>query len=196
MNFKLILVFFIGLILNTNTFGTFNNNEKSDMTQNSKYGIAGSDAPELSKDIYWLDANGDERASIQLADYEDKFKVIYCFQSWCPGCHSRGLPSLQKMTEALKDNEKVVFMAIQTVFEGSHINTQDKILKTQNQYSLSIPFGHDIGDETTNNRASTMYNYRTGGTPWFIFIDQNNIVVFNDFHLDEEQAIEYLKAIE
>lgn len=165
------------------------------MHQQKKYGILGGDAPELDKAIYWIDVNGKERETLQLSDYEDKFKVIYCFQSWCPGCHSRGLPALQKMMEALKNNDKIVFMAIQTVFEGIHTNTKDKLLKTQEQYNLEIPFGHDVGDETTNNRSSTMYNYKTGGTPWFIFIDQQGKVVFNDFHLDEEKAIEYLKEV-
>jgi len=40
-----------------------------------------------------------------------------------------------------------------------------------------------------------MYHYRTGGTPWFIFIDQDNKVIFNDFHLNDEKAIEYLQSI-
>ena len=55
---------------------------------------------------------------IKLADFEGKFKVIYCFQSWCPGCHSAGLPNLKKMVNALQDNDKVAFLAVQTVFEG------------------------------------------------------------------------------
>jgi len=72
---------------------------------------------------------------------------------------------------------------------------KDKLIETQKKYDLKIPFGHDVGNENTGSRSSTMYHYRTGGTPWFIFIDQNDIVVFNDF-LNEEKAIEYLKGIE
>jgi len=83
---------------------------------------------------------------------------------------------------------------IQTVFEGFHINTKEKLKETQNKYQLPIPFGHDVGNEKTGNRSSTMYHYKTGGTPWFIFIDQNNQVVFNDFHLDVDKTIEYLKS--
>ena len=41
-----------------------------------------------------------------------------------------------------------------------------------------------------------MYDYRTGGTPWFIFINQQDVVVFNDYHLNVDKAIEYLKGIE
>lgn len=160
------------------------------------YGIAGGQAPELGKDIEWIDKKGKGMKPIQLSDFEGKFKIIYGFQSWCPGCHSRGLPALQKMVTALEDNEKVVFFAIQTVFEGFKANTKDKLIETQKKYDLQIPFGHDVGNEKTGSRSSTMYHYRTGGTPWFIFIDQNDTVVFNDFHLNEEKAIEYLKGIE
>jgi len=163
--------------------------------QKIKYGIEGLQAPELMKDIEWIDGNGKEISPIQLSDYESQFKVIYGFQSWCPGCHSIGLPSLKKMVEELKDNDKVNFFAIQTVFEGKDANTKDKLLEVQSKYKLPIPFGHDLGNEQTENRSSTMYNYRTGGTPWFILIDQKNRVIFNDFHLNTEKAIEYLKTI-
>lgn len=159
-----------------------------------KYGIEGQQAPELDV-ARWVDGTGSPIEPVKLEDYKGKFKVIYCFQAWCPGCHSRGLPALQEMTKALKDNNKVTFMAIQTVFEGKHANTYERMLEIQQQYDLKIPFGHDEGNEATKNSSSTMHHYRSGGTPWFIFIDQDGTVVFNDFHLDTEKAIEFLKTI-
>lgn len=158
------------------------------------YGITGQLAPELQVG-QWVDANGVEIDNISLQDYKGKFKVIYCFQAWCPGCHSRGLPALKEMSDALADNEDVVFIALQTVFEGSHANTYERMLEIQKEYDLKIPFGHDTGDASTRNRSSTLTHYRTGGTPWFIFIDQNDKVVFNNFHLDTQKAIQYLKNI-
>jgi hypothetical protein len=86
-------------------------------------------------------------------------------------------------------------LAIQTVFEGHGTNTYDKILETQKQYDLKIPFGHDPGNESSNNISKVMLNYRTGGTPWFILIDRNNSVVFADFHLNVTNAIDFLKEI-
>ena len=163
--------------------------------QEKKYGIDGQVAPELDKNIAWVDGEGKEISPVQLADYEGKFKVIYCFQSWCPGCHSAGLPSLQKMTAALADNENMVFLAVQTVFEGAHANTKEKMLEVQKKYELSIPFGHDMGTNKTNHISSIMYHYRTGGTPWFIFIAPDGKVLFNDYHVNTEKAIEYLKSI-
>ena len=158
------------------------------------YGIDGQFAPEL-RNIKWVDNQGNETSRIQLSNFENKFIVIYCFQSWCPGCHSRGLPSLQKMITALKENNEVVFLAIQTVFEGKNENTFEKLNEVKKKYSLEIPFGQDEGDAFTQNISSVMYDYRTGGTPWFIFINKEGKVVFNDFHINTEKAIEYLQTI-
>ena len=142
----------------------------------------------------WVDENGNTTNQIKLSDFKGKFKVDYCLQSWCPGCHSIGLPNLKKMIQALKGNENVVFIAIQTVFEGHHENTFDKMLETQKKYDLKIPFGHDAGDDG-KSRSNFMQNYQTGGTPWFVFIDQNDSVIFADFHLNVDAAITFLKSI-
>ena len=145
-------------------------------------------APELRVER-WIDANGNELTQpIRLSDYYDKYKIIYCFQHWCPGCHSVGLPSLKKLVDAFEGNEKIVFLAVQTVFEGSQANTYDKILETQKKYELKIPFGHDPG----NGRSTIMEDFQTGGTPWFIVIDKADNVVFADFHINVDGAIGYL----
>lgn len=164
-------------------------------TRQHRYGIEGQQAPELLTDIKWIDENGKDIDAIQLSQFDQKFKIVYGFQSWCPGCHSRGLPALQKMTEALKENNKIVFLALQTVFEGAESNTFEKMVETQKKFELNIPFGHDIGNAQTHFRSSTMHNYRTGGTPWFIFINQNNKVIFNDYHIAVDKAIQFLNEI-
>ena len=160
----------------------------------NKYGIEGHQAPELNIPI-WIDSKGEKSDPVTLKNYDGKFKVIYCFQAWCPGCHSRGLPALQEMTKALEGNDEVVFLAIQTVFEGKSSNTFERMKEIQKEYNLKIPFGHDVGSDSTRNISSVMHNYKTGGTPWFIFIDQKGRVVFNDFHLNTDKAIEYLEGI-
>ena len=157
------------------------------------YGIEGHKAPEWNIK-QWVDSSGNPTDPINLSDYKGKFKVIYCFQSWCPGCHSVGLPNLKKMVEALKGNDNVAFVAIQTVFEGYNENTFDKMLETQKKYELKIPFGHDAGDDG-KSYSNFMQNYKTGGTPWFVFINQNDEIVFADFHLNVDAAITFLKEI-
>ena len=161
-------------------------------TQQFEYGIMGQTAPEFEFDE-WINENGEKTNPVRLADFEGKFKVIYCFQSWCPGCHSIGFPNLKKMVEEFKGNDQIEFLAVQTVFEGFEANTFDKIIETQNKYDLKIPFGHDAGDGEKYERSTIMHNYRTGGTPWFIFVDKNNRVISNGFHIDVDKAIEFLK---
>lgn len=139
----------------------------------------------------WIDAEGHKTKPIHLSDYKGKFKILYCFQSWCPGCHSKGFPTLKIMVDALKDKENIQFLAVQTVFEGFDVNTYDKMVETQKQYDLKIPFGHDAGTDE-NSQSHIMTNYKTGGTPWFIFIDKHDNVVFEDFGLNPEAAIEFL----
>ncbi len=150
-------------------------------------------APEFEVN-QWIDATGKEIKPLKLSDFKGKFKIVYCFQSWCPGCHSKGLPDLKKMVEALKDNSNISFFAIQTVFEGFDENTFDKIEKTQKQYDLKIAFGHDAGDDG-KSQSKIMKNYQTGGTPWFIFIDKHDHIVFADFHLNVDAAISFLKTL-
>lgn len=161
---------------------------------NNTYGIAGKTAPGLHA-TRWVDANGKPIDKLDANAFKNRFIVLYCFQSWCPGCHSSGLPALQKMTNALKENDNIAFIAIQTVFEGFEENTYEKMLEVKEQYKLSIPFGHDAGADG-HSTSDMMRAYKTGGTPWFIFIDQQNKVVFNDFHLNVDAAISFLKTIQ
>ena len=160
----------------------------------NQYGIEGRQAPELNIP-QWIDGNGNETEPIYLRDFKGKYIVLFGFQAWCKGCHTHGFPALQKMEEALKDNDKVQFLAIQTVFEGAEANTFKRMKEIQQEYNLKIPFGHDIGDASTGNISSTMHNYRTGGTPWIVLIDRKGRVVFNDFHLNVENAIGFLKKL-
>lgn len=154
----------------------------------SGYGIVGQKAPELDID-YWIDGSG-KSTSFKLSQHKNKWIFLKCFQSWCPGCHSHGLPALKKISDAMQDNPKIVFAAIQTVFEGFSTNTRDKVRKTQLQYDLQIPMGHDAGSE--GRAPATMVSFRTGGTPWMILINPQGLVVYNEFNIDADKAIEYL----
>ncbi|AUC81721.1 peroxiredoxin [Lacinutrix sp. Bg11-31] len=143
---------------------------------------------------HWIDANGNKTEQIKLSDFKGQFKILYCFQSWCPGCHSKGLPDLKKMVDAMQDKKNIQFLAIQTVFEGHESNTYEKMVETQKKYDLKIPFGHDAGNDG-KSRSNIMTNYKTGGIPWFIIVDKHDNVVFSDFHLNPDAAIQFLKTL-
>ncbi|MGJ0395449.1 MAG: peroxiredoxin family protein [Methylocystis sp.] len=139
----------------------------------------------------WIDVGGRPMAKpLRLADLGDGYKIIYCFQHWCPGCHSRGFPTLRRLIDNLS-GANVGFAVIQTVFEGPEINTFDKLSINQSQYGIKAPFGHDAL-KPGELYPSFMQDYRTDGTPWFTLIDPQGFVIFGDFQLDSTRLIEAL----
>ncbi len=146
-------------------------------------GVVGRPAPEWGVD-QWLNLP-EGKTSLDVSDYKDKILYLYCFQSWCPGCHQRGFPTLQKMIQRYRKNDNVAFVAVQTVFEGFSSNTFERAKEVAKQYALEIP----IGQSGENGRRSELMGlYRTGGTPWVVIIDRSGVVRFNDFHISVSQA--------
>jgi hypothetical protein len=148
-------------------------------------------APEL-RVAQWIDAQGQARAPLTLAALGDGFKVIYCFQHWCAGCHSHGFPALVKLVGALSGPDiDFGFAVVQTVFEGAEANTFERLRETQLRYGLELPFGHDspAASDGAAMVPTVMQDYGTGGTPWFIVISPAGEVVFSDFQLDAERLI-------
>ena len=141
----------------------------------------------------WIGTEGEPIEAIKLEDLAAKFKIIFCFQDWCPGCHSSGFPALKQMVEELKNNEDVVFLAIQTVFEGFEVNTFDKLRENQLKYNLKIPFGHDAGNDD-HSTSIFMSRYQNRGTPWFIVLDEKNTIVFADFRINSAALITYIQT--
>ena len=141
----------------------------------------------------WIDGEGREMAALTLDQLGNGLKIIFCFQDWCPGCHSNGFPSLKYLVDKLEPYG-VGFAAIQTVFEGFDQNKFEHLITNQNKYDLKIPFGHDSID---GKRPTIMEDYGTGGTPWFIIINENDEIVFSDFHIDHKQLVEsYLQGLD
>ena len=155
-----------------------------------QFGSLHQTAPEL-RVTKWIDENGDElKTPLKLSDLGDGYKIIYNFQHWCPGCHSRGFPTLRILHDVLKD-KGFGFAVIQTVFEGENVNTFDKLRVNQEQYGLKIPFGHDVKLDG-EAYPTFMEDYRTAGTPWFTVISPDGHVVFADFRLDARRFLEAL----
>ena len=124
------------------------------------------------------------KAGLELSDLKGKVVYLYCFQSWCPGCHSHGFPLLKKMVEKCDGDDEVAVVAVQTVFEGSHTNTAENGLKCAKKFGLKIPFGFGGSKEV---RSEIMRAYQTRGTPWTIVIGPKGIVHHSDFRGTEEK---------
>ncbi len=157
----------------------------------SKYGILGSVAPEIILN-YWIDKDG-EPTSFSVMDNRGKWVFLKCFQNWCPGCHSSGFPTLKKFADAFWNHPQVAIAGIQTVFEGYSSNTLEDVRKLQLRYELPITMGHDPGNPDDHTRPQTMQKYRTGGTPWLILISPDGLVAYNDYHVNADKLIEYIR---
>ncbi len=162
------------------------------MQRNPNFGIAGQQAPEWGV-VQWFNLPRDE-TSLSLRDVANKIVYLYCFQSWCSGCHSHGFPTLLTVRDALKDDAGVAFVAIQTVFEGFEVNTFDRAKEVAQRYELEIPFGHDAGPD--GRRSLVMQRYRTGGTPWTVLIDREGRVRFNDFRAEPDRLRHMIRQLQ
>jgi len=148
-----------------------------------QYGITNEKAPDWGVTTWFNLPPGKKMVDIQ--DFSEKIIYLYCFQSWCPGCHSHGFPTLLKVRGQFSADSEVAFVVIQTVFEGFEANTAERAQETARQYQITDPVGHDAGPD--GRLSLIMQRYRTGGTPWTIVIDDTGIVRYGDFHADPDQ---------
>ena len=106
-----------------------------------------------------------------------------------------GFPTLKKLTERFDGNNRVVFLAVQTVFEGYGYNTKEKLRKNQLNYKVKVPMAHAAGNPESHLSPEIMIDYRSGGTPWTVIIDPEGWVAFNDFHIEADAAAAYIEKL-
>ncbi len=158
--------------------------------RNPDLGILDEPAPTWRVDQWFNLPQGAE--AIDLADYRGKIVYLYGFQSWCPGCHAHGFPTLQELIKRFDGDDDVAFVAVQTTFEGFGTNTPEKAGQTAERYGPVIPVGHS---GSVNTPAPLMRDYRGGGTPWTVIIDRDGVVRFNDFHMTPDEAERLIKHL-
>ena len=132
------------------------------------------------------------KTSLHLVDFKGKVIYLYAFQSWCPGCHSQGFPTLKEVIARYGNDTNVAIVAIQTAFEGFHANGFEQAKQIVKRYDLKIPVCHSGSEQEP---SLLMRRYRTGGTPWTIIIDRAGVVRFNDFHTSAEAAGRLIEAL-
>ena len=84
---------------------------------------------------------------------------------------------------------------MQTVFEGYSINSQAKLRKNQLKYDVIIPIAHAPGNPQTHEIPQIMRDYRSGGTPWTVIINQEGKVIYNHFHIEPDQAVTLIEQL-
>lgn len=153
-------------------------------TSISAKGIEGKTAPDWPVDKWINLPDGQEELSI--SDYHGKVVYLFFFQSWCPGCHSYGIPTLQEVQRQFEGRDDLKFVAIQTVFEGFEINKFENAQLFAKKYDLQFPVGHS-GENGT--QSPLLGSYRSGGTPWTIIIDREGIVCYDGFKIKTKDAV-------
>ena len=153
--------------------------------QSSPKGIVNKPAPPLSG-VQWIGDAATDAPEITRGEVT----YLFFFQSWCPGCHSHGFPTLKKLEAEFKDD--VNFIAVQTVFEGFSTNTKQRAERDVKSFGLDIPVGHD---GSKSKPSPLLRRFRGGGTPWTIIIDKNGVIRFNGFRLQQSQGKEMLKML-
>ncbi len=130
----------------------------------------------------------------EVTDFQGKTIYLYCFQSWCPGCHSSGFPTLKKVRDHFAGNDDIVFLAVQTVFEGFDTNHHERGMQiVTEKFGLDIPVGHS---GQPDQPSKLMRHYRTGGTPWTLIIGPDRVLRYSDFHIDVDDAIKRIDRIQ
>ena len=89
-----------------------------------------------------------------LGALEGRWALVKCFQSWCPGCHSSGFPTLKKVIEAYGENNDVAIATVQTTFEGFSTNDEAAALRAPASF-------HELKPEPEGSRALKKRNLRT-----------------------------------
>ena len=98
----------------------------------------------------------------------------------CTDLH--GFPTPQALVQDPRAKD-VGVAAVQTAFEGAYVGTRGKLPLDQQLYGVRIPFGHKRGS-SLGVYPTTMESYCTGGTPWFVAIDADGVVLQDRFAID------------
>jgi len=155
-------------------------------------GILGQDAPEITVDKWMHIPKGQEIPTPE--SLKNKVVYMYCYQSWCPGCHSSGFPTLKEVSAEFKDSDDVEFIVVHTVFEGFSVNTPAKWKSVADRHGLHhLRFAHS---GTEKQRSSIMRNFKTRGTPWTVIIGKDGKVKYNAFHIKPNEASKLIKELQ
>jgi len=154
-----------------------------------KLGIKDELGPELTCRDWW---GIDQGVSGNLKDNRGKVVCMLFFQADCRYSNRYGLPELKKLQEQFTDDPNVLVMAVQTPFQNFEINTLEAGTKLFKENGLKGPLGHD---SQAGRKSKTFQNYKALGTPWFVVLDKQGIVRYNDSSLPVEEAIEMVGEI-
>ena len=113
-------------------------------------------------------------------DFYGKPLLILIFSLGCPGCIGRAIPYANRAVYERGDNINVI--GIHTNFEGVDF-AKEQFQEAKEKYYIRFPFFKDF------NYNTTFTDYGAGGTPHWILVDKNGIVVYSIFGSDPNNAL-------
>ena len=114
----------------------------------------------------------------KLAEYPDKVKVLYFFQSFCPACLSRGFPVTRRLEAKYEASQEAQVFYLQTTFELASVNTWEEAKEEAESWNVLAPVAQDAINPKTEDPI-TMAAYGSRGTPWTVVIDRENNVRYS-----------------
>lgn len=114
-----------------------------------------------------------------LSDYKGKPLLILFFYLGCPGCKGRAIPYANRI---VYEDKGVQVLGIHTRFEGKPYSDEE-LAKAKEAYTIRFPYFRD------KENAQTFWKYKAVGTPQWILLDENGIVVYTIFGSDPNNAL-------
>ncbi len=116
----------------------------------------------------------------EVKDFKGKPLLILFFSLGCPGCLGRALPYANRMV--FENGDRINVLGIHTNFEGVDFS-QQQFQAAKEKYHLRFPFFKDANYDTT------FLDYGAGGTPHWILVDAEGLVVYSIFGSDPNNAL-------
>jgi thiol-disulfide isomerase/thioredoxin len=147
--------------------------------------LIGKEAPALVI-AEWLNGDG-----VTLQNLKGKVVILEFFQMWCPGCNEFSIPLMEEWKEKYKNEDKIFFLSIHTVFEGHEVQSPARLKKFVKKKNIDHLIGIDAHLDA-NRVPETMKIFRTGGTPAMAIIDKNGVIRFKYFGGFRKEPVETL----
>lgn len=116
-------------------------------------------------------------------DFKGKPLLILFFYLGCPGCTGRAIPFANRMVYEHQD--KINVLGIHSNFEGPEYSDDD-ITSTLDLLHVRFPFFRDSG------LAATFHDYQAAGTPHWILVNKDGIVLRSIFGSEPNRALLWL----
>lgn len=106
--------------------------------------------------------------------------LILFFSLGCPGCLGRAIPYANRVVYEHGDQMNV--LGIHTNFEAIDF-PQEKFAKAKAEFHFRFPFYKD------KNYDTTFLDYGAGGTPHWVLVNKEGLVVYSIFGSDPNNAL-------